>query len=61
MAHRLYKTEIVHSSYRECSICTLPYIENVNGRNGQCDFCAEGMPAGVVGHTEDLDGSAIRV
>jgi len=27
------------SPYQECRSCTLPYIENVNGRNGFCDGC----------------------
>jgi hypothetical protein len=31
----------MHTSYKECSACTLPYIDEVNGRNGYCDFCAE--------------------
>ena len=25
--------------YPECTICTLPFIDNVNGREGKCDFC----------------------
>jgi hypothetical protein len=31
--------------YKECRSCTLPYIDKVNGRNGLCDFCAEGKNA----------------
>ena len=27
--------------YKECRSCTLPYIDNVNGRNGLCDFCTD--------------------
>jgi hypothetical protein len=34
-----------HSPYKECCSCTLPYIDNVNGRNGFCDFCADGKNA----------------
>jgi len=30
------KTENV---YQECTTCTLPYIDKVNGREGKCDFC----------------------
>ena len=33
------------SPYRDCGSCTLPYIDNVNGRNGLCDFCADGKDA----------------
>jgi hypothetical protein len=26
-------------SYKECICCSLPYIDEVNGREGRCDFC----------------------
>lgn len=25
--------------YQECTICTLPFIDKVNGRESKCDFC----------------------
>lgn len=28
-------------SYKECICCSLPYIDEVNGREGCCDFCTE--------------------
>ena len=31
----------MHTSYKECAACTLPYIDEINGRDGLCDFCAE--------------------
>ena len=59
MTARRNESEIVHSSYRECEVCTLPYIEEVNGRNGQCDFCAEAQPAAILSQGEDPHRSAI--
>jgi hypothetical protein len=35
------KKENMHASYKECTACTLPYIDEINGRDGYCDFCAE--------------------
>ena len=29
----------MHDSYKECICCSLPYIDEVNGRDGRCDFC----------------------
>jgi hypothetical protein len=31
----------MHPSYKECSACSLPYIDQINGRDGICDFCAK--------------------
>jgi len=50
----------MHASYRECSSCTLPFIDEVNGRDGLCDFCAEGVPGVILtlntGATNKLAG-----
>ena len=47
----------MHTSYKECSACTLPYIDEVNGRDGYCDFCAK-VAANVAALAPETKGAA---
>jgi hypothetical protein len=37
----------MYKSYKECASCSLPYIDEVNGRDGRCDFCRNFIPSVV--------------